>query len=112
MKKYKSSELEFVSRINRDGKGVERLKQQPYEDVFKLSSLSIAAKTFIATCGMNHFIVKIKEAAEPEDLGKFIERKGDYLGNIYMVNIIDNTLKEICEEYYELKIKHEKYERR
>jgi hypothetical protein len=77
-----------------------------------LSSLSVSAKTFIATCGMNHFVVKIKEAPKLEDLDKFIERKGDYLGSIYMVNIVDNTLKEICEEYYELKIKHEKYERR
>jgi hypothetical protein len=62
--KYKASELEFISQINRDGKGVELLngkEQYCFSEKFKLKCLSISKKTFIATDNMNHYVVKIKE---------------------------------------------------
>jgi hypothetical protein len=63
-KKYKASELEFISRINRDGKGVTLLigeEQYCFTEKFKLKCLSVSQKTHVATDNMNHYVVKIKE---------------------------------------------------
>lgn len=63
-KKYKASELEFISEINRDGKGVELLngiEQYCFREKFKLRCLSVSQKTHVATDNMNHYVVKIKE---------------------------------------------------
>ena len=105
MRKYESIELDFISWIDRDGKGVTELIEPPFSDLFELKSLSISNKTYVACCGMNHFIVKIKDVPEPKSLDKLIEEEIVYLRRS---GLFENILKEICEGYYELKIKHEK----
>jgi hypothetical protein len=64
-KKHKASELDFISEINRDGKGVTLLNgfidQYYLSEKFKLRCLSVTQKTYIATDKMNYYVVKIKE---------------------------------------------------
>ncbi len=64
----KANELEFISRIKRDGSGTvaitdedkEFLSNSKYVDEkFILNSLSITEKTFIAS-GFNSYVVKLK----------------------------------------------------
>ena len=65
----KGHQLEFISRINRDGSGTEKPKQSyidlMQDDNFKINCLSMTEKTFIAS-GMSSFVVKLK----PEPLKK------------------------------------------
>lgn len=65
-KKAKASELVFISRIKRDGSGVEVLSKKDsdklssaefMDDVFTLNSLSITHGTYIAS-GFNSYVVK------------------------------------------------------
>jgi len=67
-KRVKASELEFISRIKRDGSGVvmigatERDKlasAEHFDEVFSLSLLSITNGTYIAS-GFNSYVVKYK----------------------------------------------------
>ena len=67
-KRAKASELEFISRIKRDGSGVQILGKKDCEklassehidDVFTLNSLSITNGTYIAS-GFNSYVVKFK----------------------------------------------------
>ena len=55
-------ELEFISRIKRDGSGTKRVKKKLIElmqgDRFKINRLSMTEKTFIAS-GFNSFVVRI-----------------------------------------------------
>lgn len=63
-KNFKASELNFISIINRDGKGVELLsgeEQYCFSEKFKLRCLSVTQKTYIATDKMNYYVVKINE---------------------------------------------------
>ena len=57
----KGSELEFISQINRDGKGVTTNLDVGYLDdtIFPLITLSLTRKTYIAI-DMNMYVVKIK----------------------------------------------------
>ena len=58
----KTHELEFISRINRDGSGVSAVDQKEIlNEDFTLNRLSISEKTYIAS-GMNSYVVKIKKA--------------------------------------------------
>ncbi len=56
-------ELEFISRIKRNGSGTKRVKKKLIElmqgDRFKINCLSMTEKTFIAS-GFNSFVVKLK----------------------------------------------------
>ena len=55
-----ANQLEFISRINRDGSGVSTVdEKEVLNEDFKLNSLSISEKTYIAS-GMNSYVVKIK----------------------------------------------------
>ena len=57
----KAEQLEFISRINRDGSGVTKVdEKEVLNEDFKLNSLSISEKTYIAS-GMNSYVVKIKK---------------------------------------------------
>lgn len=61
----KGKELIFISRIDRDGKGVELVGEEQdmsYQDEveFELSCLSLSNKTFIAS-GFNCYVVKLKQ---------------------------------------------------
>ena len=55
-------ELEFISRIKRNGSGTKRVKKPLIElmqgDTFKINCLSMTEKTFIAS-GFNSFVVRI-----------------------------------------------------
>lgn len=64
--KKSARQLEFISRINRNGKGVKKVDID-YEfylternEVFDLYQLSLTEKTYIAI-GFNSFVVKIKD---------------------------------------------------
>lgn len=58
----KANQLEFISRINRNGSGVSAVdEKEVLNKDFKLNSLSISEKTYIAS-GMNSYVVKIKKA--------------------------------------------------
>lgn len=58
----KANQLEFISRINRDGSGVTKVdEKEVLNEKFKLNSLSISENTHIAS-GMNSYVVKIKKA--------------------------------------------------
>lgn len=54
-----SDELDFISRIKRDGSGTVPVKNIP-DETFIMRLLSITEKTWIAS-GVNSFVVKIKE---------------------------------------------------
>ncbi len=67
-KRVKASELQFISRIKRDGSGVQILGKKDceklasaehFDDVFTLNSLSITHGTYIAS-GFNSYVVKYK----------------------------------------------------
>lgn len=62
MDKYKGKELEFISRISRDGKGIIEMTEVDIhyldDEKFELYSLSLTLKTHIA-CGFNIYVVKI-----------------------------------------------------
>jgi hypothetical protein len=67
-KKVKASELEFISRIKRDGSGVQILGKKDcdklasaehFDEVFSLSRLSITNGTYIAS-GFNSYVVRYK----------------------------------------------------
>lgn len=62
MKKI-GSELEFISRIRRDGSGTVPVNPEGLEYIqdekFKIICLSISEKTYLA-CGFNSFVVKLK----------------------------------------------------
>ncbi len=57
------SELEFIARIKEDGSGTETVDKEHIEflrkDSFKLMSLSITARTYIAS-EFHSFVVKLK----------------------------------------------------
>ncbi len=65
-----AKELEFISRIKRDGSGTEKVTksmlknmlESPFskDDKFKINCLSLSNRTYIAS-GFNSFVVKIKE---------------------------------------------------
>lgn len=67
--KKKAHELEFISRIKRDGSGIEpvskivkvKMAENPFfmNDEYKLTSLSITHETYIAS-GFNSYVVKLK----------------------------------------------------
>lgn len=63
--KKKSSELIFISKIKRDGSGVLMLTERESclialrEDSYRLSTLSLTEKTFIAS-DFNVYVVKLK----------------------------------------------------
>jgi hypothetical protein len=66
--KAKGGELIFISRILRDGTGVEMIEDQDLmmhvrETVFNLSSLSLTQKTYIAS-EFNSYVVRKKEEVE------------------------------------------------
>ena len=57
-----ANQLEFISKINRDGLGISKVdEKEVLNEDFKLNSLSISEKTYIAS-GMNSYVVKIKKA--------------------------------------------------
>lgn len=58
------SQLEFISRINRDGSAVEPVidPEKLHQDHFYLRPLSLTLETYIAT-GINCYVVKIKNDA-------------------------------------------------
>jgi hypothetical protein len=58
----KAHELEFISKIKRDGTGVilDFNKTFLKDEYFKLTSLSLTEKTFIAS-RFNSYVVKLKE---------------------------------------------------
>lgn len=68
MKKY-PHELEFISRIKRDGSGTEKLTKEDLKhfeenkfasnDLYEVNVLSLSEKTFIAI-GFNSYVVKLK----------------------------------------------------
>ena len=62
--KAKGSELIFISRIKRDGSGIEPVDidyiNMMSDETFDLSALSLTLGTFIAS-SMNSFVVKKKE---------------------------------------------------
>jgi hypothetical protein len=67
--KRKANELIFISRILGNGLGVEVLSEQESEklqdrcfiyDKYKLTSLSISNKTYLAS-GFNSYVVKLKK---------------------------------------------------
>lgn len=65
----KGSELIFISRILRDGSGVEAVKDQAeaaylQNAEFRLNRLSITYDTYIAS-SFNSYVVKKKEAVKP-----------------------------------------------
>lgn len=61
----KASELIFISRILRDGSGVQQVladEQKEFENSnenYKINSLSLLHKTYIAS-GFNSYVVKLK----------------------------------------------------
>jgi len=64
----KASELIFVSRILRDGSGVQQVTVEQQKELenakyvdeeYELNSLSLSNKTFIAS-GFNSYVVKLK----------------------------------------------------
>ena len=64
-KKAQGKELIFISRIQRDGKGVELIESESkvwdfQDETFDLSCLSISYGTYIASA-FNSYVVKIKE---------------------------------------------------
>ena len=68
--KAKAHQLEFISIINRDGSGTKKVfkkdvkhlteNQFAKEDEYKINSLSITNKTYIAS-GFNSYVVKLKD---------------------------------------------------
>ena len=59
------SELEFISEINRDGSGTEKVIPSEYlammqKETFRVYCLSISRKTFLAS-NFNWFVVKLKK---------------------------------------------------
>lgn len=63
MQNKKGKELEFISRIERDGKGIVLMDKHPiHEDntSFELNALSLTKGTYIA-CEFNSYVVKIKK---------------------------------------------------
>lgn len=64
MHKAKGKELIFISRILRDGSGVEKIEHHDQvkhldDEGFELHCLSISNETYIAS-GFNSYVVKIK----------------------------------------------------
>ena len=68
--KRKAYQLEFISQINRDGSGTEKISDEYLnqmltntlmkDEYFKLYPLSLTNKTFIAI-NFNAFVVKLKD---------------------------------------------------
>lgn len=67
--KKKASKLIFISRIKRDGSGVEMInsdsqknleKSKFIDEDYKLNPLSLSEKTYIAS-GFNSYVVKLKK---------------------------------------------------
>lgn len=56
----RADEIIFISRIKRDGSGVEPVRNADKVGRFALTCLSISHKTYIAS-GFNSFVVKLKE---------------------------------------------------
>ena len=58
------SELEFISQINRDGSGTEKIPDEylkmMQKETFRVYRLSISEKTFLAS-NFNWFVVKLKK---------------------------------------------------
>lgn len=65
-KQAKGKELIFISRIRRDGSGVEMVEEQVVvsdlseNETFEINRLSITQGTYIAS-GFNSYVVKFKE---------------------------------------------------
>lgn len=69
-KTYKPHDLIFISRIKRDGSGVDKVTEKQIKDIlenkfsseelYKLNVLSLSEKTFLAS-GFNSFVVKLKD---------------------------------------------------
>lgn len=61
---YKGKDLEFISRISRDGSGVVDAKKLDLnhldEETLELHTLSLTAETYIAM-GFNIYVVKINQ---------------------------------------------------
>lgn len=60
----KGKDLIFISRILRDGSGIEKIEQQSEakfmsDEAFEINRLSITQNTYIAS-GFNSYVVKIK----------------------------------------------------
>ncbi len=63
-KELNGKDLFFISRILRDGSGVEKIEDQSQAtfmtgEVFKLNRLSVTEDTYIAS-GFNSYVVKLK----------------------------------------------------
>lgn len=65
--KLKGKDLIFISWINRDGSGVNPVRQElidiMQEDNFEVNCLSLTEKTYIA-CGFNSFVVRLKNESQ------------------------------------------------
>jgi hypothetical protein len=92
MEKY-PHELEFISRIKRDGSGTEKITEEDLEhfqnnkfssrDKFTINSLSMSEGTFIAS-GFNSYIVKLKP---------IMPKVPDEYKNVNRLEIIDHSDK-------------------
>lgn len=60
--KLAGKDLQFISRILRDGSGTEPTEDMEFadNDIFKVRCLSISYETYIAI-GFNSYVVKIKD---------------------------------------------------
>ena len=112
--KFKGEDLIFISRILRDGKGVEPMDEEHSkvfkDDLFTLSCLSMTAKTFIAS-GMSSFIVKQKpkiQSSTNSEIGSYhwfhtiigrCKSMGEYLSNEDSL-LNEKTIRDWSEQLY------------
>lgn len=100
MKKY-PNELEFISRIKRDGSGTEKLTEEDLKhfeenkfasnDLYEVNVLSLSEKTYIAI-GFNSYIVRLKN--EPRKLMTLSECK-----NVNRIEVINHSKRGEGREY-------------
>ena len=102
MKKY-PHELEFISRIKRDGSGTEKLTEENLfffqenefakKDLYELTPLSMSEKTYIAS-GFNSYVVKLKPIEPRQPISLPAEYK-----NVSRIEVINHSKEGEGREY-------------
>ena len=92
----KTSELNFISWIKRDGSGVKQTPIFTKEQDLKLYPLSLQRDTYIATDTMNYYVVTVKK--DPQNLTQLIERKNEKLNTPSHYNNDNGTLYKVAKE--------------
>ena len=95
MKKH-PHELEFISRIKRDGSGTEKLTEEDLfffqgnqfskNDLYELTSLSISEETYIASGFLEAYVVKLK----PKEPKQVMPLPAEYK-NVNRIEVINHS---------------------